>query len=443
MGPLLDTTDIASTATAGMTCRPPRRKAALGTYTPRHLSSDRRILRNVGVVDRDCAQNQSGISHVGDAPQSTSNDTSRRPTNHSAKPSNTSRRADDPPAERASDPLRTKRYPRRFSVDMSTQKPSPTSGRLRSDGEASEAEKKGRRQSRRLLDTKRDKESNETSRPYANTVNIQLECTARPSSFAKRGRLVALPTLPCLEREEPFSTSDKVFTPLQNQIGVVQPEGWTKVHKTRLVGDAKKYWKKPDIERSLCVCMQPAPGSLEPGCDESCLNRAMDYECDSNNCGLGDLCTNREFAGIEQATSDSSSIGVEIIKTLDRGFGVCARRPYKPHQIIIEHTGEIITPNEADRRMKEDYKDKAVSCDTGGGSDYRLTSLQNYYQMGFDQGMILDATKGSVSRFVNHSCEPNCRMLKRFVEGQPRIALFAGDNGISTGEELTYDYNFK
>jgi hypothetical protein len=309
MGSLLDTIDIATTATAGMTCRPPRRKAALGTYTPRHLSSDRRrIHRNVGVVDKDCAQNQSGISHVDDAPQSTSNATSRRPSNHSAKPSNTSGRANDPPAERASDPLRTKRYPRRSSIDMLTHKPSPISGRLRSDEETSEAEKKSRRRSRRLLDTKRDEESNETSRPDANTVNIQLEYTTRLSSFAKRGHLIALPTLPCLEQEELFRTSDKVLTPLQNQIGVVQPEGWTKVHKTRLVGDAKKYWKKPNIERSLCVCMQPAPGSLEPGCDESCLNRAMDYECDSNNCGLGDLCTNREFAGIEQATSDPSSM---------------------------------------------------------------------------------------------------------------------------------------
>jgi histone-lysine N-methyltransferase ASH1L len=93
--------------------------------------------------------------------------------------------------------------------------------------------------------------------------------------------------------------------------------------------------------------------------------------------------------------------------------------------------------------MKEDYKNMKVRFDIVRRSDYQLTFSQNYYQMGFDQGMILDATKGSVSRFVNHSCEPNCRMLKRFVEGQPRIALFVGDRGILTGEELTYDYNFK
>lgn len=62
--------------------------------------------------------------------------------------------------------------------------------------------------------------------------------------------------------------------------------------------------------------------------------------------------------------------------------------------------------------------------------------------MNFDQNMIIDATKGSIARFVNHSCQPNCRMVKWIVGGKPRMALFAGDAPIMTGEELTYDYNF-
>jgi histone-lysine N-methyltransferase ASH1L len=62
--------------------------------------------------------------------------------------------------------------------------------------------------------------------------------------------------------------------------------------------------------------------------------------------------------------------------------------------------------------------------------------------MSFDQNMIIDATTGSIARFVNHSCSPNCRMIKWIVGGQPRMALFAGDRPIMTGEELTYDYNF-
>ena len=62
--------------------------------------------------------------------------------------------------------------------------------------------------------------------------------------------------------------------------------------------------------------------------------------------------------------------------------------------------------------------------------------------MNFDQNMIIDATTGSIARFVNHACDPNCRMVKWIVAGQPRMALFAGDRPIMTGDELTYDYNF-
>ena len=34
-------------------------------------------------------------------------------------------------------------------------------------------------------------------------------------------------------------------------------------------------------------------------------------------------------------------------------------------------------------------------------------------------------------------------MIKWTVEGKPRMALFAGEGGIMTGDELTYDYNFE
>ena len=98
---------------------------------------------------------------------------------------------------------------------------------------------------------------------------------------------------------------------------------------------------------------------------------------------------------------------------------------FEPNQIIVEYTGEIITQEECEARMRTQYKD--AEC---------------YYLMDFDQGMILDATRGSIARFINHSCEPNCRMIKWTVQGKPRMALFAGDDGIMTGEELTYDYNF-
>ncbi|KAI9163557.1 Histone-lysine N-methyltransferase ASH1L [Paramyrothecium foliicola] len=207
--------------------------------------------------------------------------------------------------------------------------------------------------------------------------------------------------------------------------GQPKPDEWKKMTKNRFIGDSKDYWRKsPHFHdfSSKCVCKP------EDGCGESCQNRIMLYECDENNCNIGKkLCTNRAFADLtaRRARGGKYRVGVEVIKTSDRGYGVRSNRCFRPHQIIMEYAGEIITEIECERRMNEIYKNN--EC---------------YYLMSFDQNMIIDATTGSIARFVNHSCQPNCRMIKWIVSGQPRMALFAGDRPIMTGDELTYDYNF-
>ncbi|KAI0447179.1 hypothetical protein F4803DRAFT_356540 [Xylaria telfairii] len=207
--------------------------------------------------------------------------------------------------------------------------------------------------------------------------------------------------------------------------GQPKPDEWRKMTKNRFVGDAAAYWKKtPHFKdyQSKCVC------TPEDGCGETCQNRIMLYECDATNCNVGEkLCQNRAFARLQERTRAGGKfrVGVEVIKTSDRGYGIRANRCFRANQIIMEYTGEIITEEECDRRMNEKYKDN-----------------QCYYLMSFDQNMIIDATTGSIARFVNHSCQPNCRMVKWIVSGQPRMALFAGDQDIMTGDELTYDYNF-
>ncbi|KAK2035369.1 SET domain-containing protein [Colletotrichum zoysiae] len=192
----------------------------------------------------------------------------------------------------------------------------------------------------------------------------------------------------------------------------------------RFIGESHSLWKKTPhfVDQSKCVCKP------EDGCGEDCQNRIMLYECDDKNCNVGrEHCTNRAFADLQERKSGGGKyrVGVEVIKTPDRGYGIRANRCFEPNQIIMEYTGEIITDEECSERMENKYKDN--KC---------------YYLMSFDQNMIIDATKGSIARFVNHSCAPNCRMIKWIVSGQPRMALFAGDKPIMTGEELTYDYNF-
>lgn len=56
---------------------------------------------------------------------------------------------------------------------------------------------------------------------------------------------------------------------------------------------------------------------------------------------------------------------------------------------------------------------------------------------------VIDATrKGAISRFINHSCGPNCETQKWIVDGVQRIGIFTKQD-VSKGEELTFDYKFK
>lgn len=158
--------------------------------------------------------------------------------------------------------------------------------------------------------------------------------------------------------------------------GQPKPDEWKKMTKSttpaapcgtrladmtpdRFIGDSKDYWRKsPHFhDYSKCVCRP------EDGCGESCQNRIMLYECDERNCNVGKHhCTNRAFADLAARRSKGGKyrVGVEVIKTPDRGYGVRSNRCFSPNQIIMEYAGEIITEEECERRMTEVYKHNEV-----------------------------------------------------------------------------------
>lgn len=252
----------------------------------------------------------------------------------------------------------------------------------------------------------------------------RLNAAARKNNQARPRSILPLPMFAgarLLERGRDFKLPFDVYSPVPP--GQPKPEEWRKKSKNIFIGEAATLWKsyKHD-ELSRCVC------TPESRCDDRCQNRFMFYECDDSNCNIGaEHCTNRSFEDLRRRhkAGGKYNIGVDVIKTADRGYGVRSNRTFEPHQIILEYAGEIITQDECDRRMNKEYKNN--EC---------------YYLMSFDQNMIIDATRGSIARFINHSCEPNCKMVKWTVAGKPRMALFAAEKGIMTGDELTYDYNF-
>lgn len=90
----------------------------------------------------------------------------------------------------------------------------------------------------------------------------------------------------------------------------------------------------------------------------------MLYECDETNCNVGkEHCHNRAFQNLQERTKKGGRfrVGVEVVKTTDRGHGVRSNRCFEPNQIIMEYTGEIITEAECERRMNDKYKDNEVS----------------------------------------------------------------------------------
>ena len=223
--------------------------------------------------------------------------------------------------------------------------------------------------------------------------------------------------------EVDFKLPYDIHGPTQNKAMQKQPPKYTKIDKNRIVGDAKYEWKPKKQELSYCICKP------ETGCDEQCWNASLFYECDSTNCRLTpDVCGNRPFYELEVRAKKNTAFdrGVEVVKTEKRGHGVRATRWFEPGQIIMEYTGEVITEAECQKRMATTYQN--AEC---------------YYVMEMEKGLILDGKKGSIARFINHSCDPNCEVKMSVVGRVRRIGIYAGAQGIMTGEELSYDYNFQ
>ena len=106
-------------------------------------------------------------------------------------------------------------------------------------------------------------------------------------------------------------------------------------------------------------------------------------------------------------------------------WGVFAEEPLQAGDFVVEYVGELIRPIIADKREKI----------------YESQGLPDY-MFRIDNECICDATKkGSLARFINHSCDPNCVTQIISHAFSKKIVLYA-KRDIQVGEELSYDYKF-
>ncbi|KAJ4830950.1 Histone-lysine N-methyltransferase ashh1 [Turnera subulata] len=178
-----------------------------------------------------------------------------------------------------------------------------------------------------------------------------------------------------------------------------------------------KMQKEEDI--AICECNFNV-NDPDSACGERCLNVLTSTECTPGYCPCGVHCKNQRFQRCEYAKT-------RLCKTEGRGWGLLADADIKAGQFIIEYCGEVISWKEAKRRSQA----------------YEQQGLRDAYIISLNSFESIDATrKGSLARFINHSCQPNCETRKWNVLGEVRVGIFA-KHDISIGTELAYDYNFE
>ncbi|XP_062870295.1 histone-lysine N-methyltransferase NSD3 isoform X2 [Trichomycterus rosablanca] len=165
-----------------------------------------------------------------------------------------------------------------------------------------------------------------------------------------------------------------------------------------------------------CNCM---PSDERPcGQDSECVNRALQYECHPQVCAAAERCLNQNFCKRQYPKT-------EVVKTETRGWGLKTKQDLKKGDFVMEYVGELIDPDECRQRL-------------GHASRNHIT---NFYMLTLTKDRVIDAgLKGNLSRFINHSCSPNCETQKWTVNGDLRIGLFTLCD-ITADTELTFNYN--
>ncbi|KAI9000176.1 hypothetical protein BC832DRAFT_142029 [Gaertneriomyces semiglobifer] len=181
--------------------------------------------------------------------------------------------------------------------------------------------------------------------------------------------------------------------------------------------------KTANDEYMVCDCR------YEPGCemssqacgpDSNCMNRELFIECTAETCPAGQYCQNRRFQTRQYAS-------IEIFETDKKGFGLRATDFIPEGTFVIEYCGEVITTAGFKKRIQE----------------YDKQGAKHFYFMSLKANEFIDASKkGNMSRFMNHSCSPNCVLNKWIVGNRWRIGMFTLRD-LEAGQELTFDYKFE
>lgn len=145
---------------------------------------------------------------------------------------------------------------------------------------------------------------------------------------------------------------------------------------------------------------------------DTCLNAMAAVYCDSGNCDVGVGCGNR----LEEL------VCLRLVRCRF-GLGVASAVTLPPGVAVGEYCGVL--------RRGDDFTEAMRG--TGFGFEFRKRSTTR-------ERVYVDASRsGSLFRFVNHSCVPNCRFEVMMNRGMRKVAVVTTEV-ILAGGELTVKY---
>ncbi|XP_068654963.1 histone-lysine N-methyltransferase, H3 lysine-9 specific SUVH4-like [Aristolochia californica] len=175
------------------------------------------------------------------------------------------------------------------------------------------------------------------------------------------------------------------------------------------------------------------------------------FEC-GPNCGCGNNCVNR-------TSQHGLRYRLEVFRTLNKGWAVRSWDPIPAGAPICEYTGILMRTDELDSVVQDNFVFEIDCLQTMkglNGRERRIGSVSAHANAHLERAddkkseivpeYCIDAgPAGNVTRFINHSCQPNlfvqCVLSSHHDIKQARILLFAAEN-IPPLQELTYDYGY-
>ena len=140
----------------------------------------------------------------------------------------------------------------------------------------------------------------------------------------------------------------------------------------------------------------------------SCVCYAASLECEG-------MCSN---PGCKNSRLRCRKWGVvEVYDTQVYGLGLRAKQVFNSGDLVVEYVGSVCSSADLPEKIDE-----------------------RRYVVDIGYGLFVDAAGiGGIARYINHSCVPNCRLLRWIVDGLPRVGVFAITE-VDCGTEITVDY---